>query len=55
MIKGETETVDGVPVLGLYPADLEHGKPQAGRLVLYGDSNCLDNSHLQKGKGPLDS
>lgn len=21
----------------------------AGRIVVYGDSNCLDNSHMQKG------
>lgn len=23
--------------------------PVAGRIVVYGDSNCADNSHLQKG------
>lgn len=23
--------------------------PIAGRIILYGDSNCADNSHMQKG------
>lgn len=45
VIKGESKTVDTVPILGLYqtPADKE-----SGRIALYGDSNCLDNSHMQK-------
>jgi hypothetical protein len=23
--------------------------PSAGRIIVYGDSNCADNSHMQKG------
>jgi len=44
VIKGEAIPVDKVPVLGLYPIKAK----LTGRVVLYGDSNCLDNSHLQK-------
>lgn len=32
-----------VPVLGL------HQVPGGGRIVAYGDSNCIDSAHLQKG------
>lgn len=39
----ETETTETVPILGLLQSRA------AGRVVVYGDSNCLDNSHLQKG------
>ena len=47
MIKGESQNSERVPVLGMY----QPGTPRdSGRLSLYGDSNCLDNSHLQKGK-----
>ena len=45
MIKGETLNADNVPILGLYQTKLSS---RSGRIVLYGDSNCLDNSHLQK-------
>ena len=39
--------VDFVPILGLYQTK---AKPGGGRVVLYGDSNCLDTSHMQKGE-----
>ena len=47
MIKGEREVAKDVPILGLYQTTVRHG---SGRVALYGDSNCLDNSHMQKGK-----
>lgn len=45
MLKQETAVVDNVPVLGLYQTPSEGG----GRIALYGDSNCIDDSHRQKG------
>ncbi len=52
VVKGESVTVTNVPVLGLYQTKtLNNSESMAsGRIVLYGDSNCLDNSHLQKGR-----
>lgn len=50
VIKGETSTAENVPILGLYQTK---ARDSAGRIVLYGDSNCLDNSHLQKGTNLL--
>ena len=47
VIKGESQNSERVPVLGMYQPGTMEG---SGRLSLYGDSNCLDNSHLQKGK-----
>ncbi|KAL3859602.1 hypothetical protein ACJMK2_009816 [Sinanodonta woodiana] len=44
VLKGETVTVPSVPILGLYQTNITKS---GGRVVLYGDSNCLDNSHLQ--------
>ncbi|XP_064414456.1 membrane-bound transcription factor site-1 protease [Latimeria chalumnae] len=44
VLKQETTVVEKVPVLGLYQTPSEGG----GRVVLYGDSNCLDDSHRQK-------
>jgi len=51
---------DQVPILGLLQSkgnDIVNGQGTAtsastvhpGRVVVYGDSNCLDSSHLQKG------
>lgn len=45
-MKQETVVVENVPILGLYQLPAEGG----GRVVLYGDSNCLDDSHRQKGE-----
>ena len=53
VMKGESLTVADVPILGLHQTKI--GKKKGGRIVLYGDSNCLDNSHLQKGKLLLSS
>ncbi|KAK2147562.1 hypothetical protein LSH36_547g03036 [Paralvinella palmiformis] len=49
VIKGVMVEAKDVPVLGLYQTKGTNNtgiKP--GRIALYGDSNCLDNSHLQK-------
>ena len=35
-----------VPILGLYQV------LGGGRIVAYGDSNCIDSAHLQKGMSP---
>lgn len=45
MLKQETAVVEGVPILGLYQTPSDGG----GRIALYGDSNCIDDSHRQKG------
>lgn len=49
VLKQETAVVEGVPILGLYQTPSEGG----GRIALYGDSNCIDDSHRQKGKGSI--
>ncbi|KAG5849428.1 hypothetical protein ANANG_G00110290 [Anguilla anguilla] len=44
VLKQETAVVENVPILGLYQTPSEGG----GRIALYGDSNCIDDSHRQK-------
>uniref|UniRef100_A0A4W5R5B0 Membrane-bound transcription factor site-1 protease n=1 Tax=Hucho hucho TaxID=62062 RepID=A0A4W5R5B0_9TELE len=44
VLKQETVVVEGVPILGMYQTPSEGG----GRIALYGDSNCIDDSHRQK-------
>lgn len=44
VLTGATQLVHNVPVLGLYQSP-HHG---GGRIVVFGDSNCLDNSHLRR-------
>ena len=46
---GKTKSVSDVPILGLYQTTPEDG----GRIVLYGDSNCLDGAPLQRGNPNL--
>ncbi|XP_052062556.1 membrane-bound transcription factor site-1 protease-like [Mytilus californianus] len=46
VLKGESKSVDTVPILGIHQTS--SGGPDSGRVALYGDSNCLDNSHMQK-------
>ena len=48
VLKGESKTVDTVPILGIHQTT---AGSESGRIALYGDSNCLDNSHMQKGNG----
>ena len=45
VVTGETKVEEDVAVLGLYQVP----GPTSGRIVLYGDSNCLDNAHMEKG------
>ena len=45
VVTGETKTEEDVPILGLYQVP----GLSSGRIVLYGDSNCLDNAHMEKG------
>ena len=45
VVTGETKIEEDVAVLGLYQVP----GPTSGRIVLYGDSNCLDNAHMEKG------
>lgn len=45
VVNGDVKSVGKVPILGLYQTTV---KPNSGRVALYGDSNCLDNSHMQK-------
>lgn len=49
VLKQETAVVEGVPILGLYQTPSDGG----GRIALYGDSNCIDDSHRQKGGRPF--
>ena len=46
-MKANMWTATDVPILGLHQVD---SGPNAGRVALYGDSNCLDSSHMQKGR-----
>uniref|UniRef100_A0A8W8JSW4 Membrane-bound transcription factor site-1 protease n=1 Tax=Magallana gigas TaxID=29159 RepID=A0A8W8JSW4_MAGGI len=45
VLKGSSVLNENVPILGVYQTVVQ---PSGGRVVLYGDSNCLDNSHMQK-------
>lgn len=45
VIKANTWTVADVPILGIHQVATG---PNSGRVALYGDSNCLDSSHMQK-------
>ena len=46
VLTGSTRLVHNVPVLGFYQSPHQGG----GRIVVFGDSNCLDNSHLRRSK-----
>ena len=50
VISGESKSQTKVAVLGLYEPTVDKG---GGRVVLYGDSNCFDTSHVQKGVSTL--
>ena len=41
---GSSTVIKNVPILGLYQTPIKNG----GRIVVYGDSNCLDSAHLQR-------
>ena len=43
--------ISNVPILGVLQVDADASSgSEAGRLAIYGDSSCLDSSHLKKGK-----
>ena len=44
VLTGSTRLIHNVPVLGFYQSPHQGG----GRIVVFGDSNCLDNSHLRR-------
>ncbi|KAI1287806.1 Membrane-bound transcription factor site-1 protease [Halotydeus destructor] len=43
VLNGKSEKETNIPILGLY-----HPTASKGRLSVYGDSNCLDSSHMRK-------
>jgi len=43
ILKGESNAEADVPILGFYDPAEEH----SGRIVVYGDSNCLDSVHME--------
>lgn len=49
---GVSVSAANVPVLGIYqtqtPVREDNTTVPSGRIVLYGDSNCIDGSHMQK-------
>lgn len=45
VIRGNSMTLQNVPILGFYQTPSESG----GRVVVFGDSNCLDSAHLHRG------
>ena len=47
VVDGGGGTVHNVPILGMYQTDEGQG---GGRVVVYGDSNCLDSAHMQRGE-----
>ena len=44
VVTGGSTVLHSVPVLGFHQTPFEDG----GRVVVYGDSNCLDSAHLQR-------
>ena len=45
VISGDAKYKEEVPVLGLYHPPAIN----AGRISVFGDSNCLDSAHMEKG------
>ena len=44
VVTGSSSVVPNVPILGLSATPTEGG----GRVIVYGDSNCLDSAHMQR-------
>ena len=42
VLYGESNRVSSVPIMGFYDSKQTY----AGRIVVYGDSNCLDYAHM---------
>lgn len=47
VLTGTSVIVQDVPVMTFYQTPTKGG----GRIVAFGDSNCLDSAHMQKGGG----
>lgn len=45
VISGSSVVVSDVPIMGFYQTPQQSG----GRIVVFGDSNCLDSAHLHRG------
>jgi membrane-bound transcription factor site-1 protease len=45
VISGSSVAVQDVPILGFYQTPTASG----GKIVVFGDSNCLDSAHLHRG------
>ncbi len=43
--KDDHSVVSNIPILGFYQTI---STDRGGRIVTYGDSNCIDNAHLTK-------
>ena len=41
--------VETIPILGLTQTSVNGDESNSGRIIVYGDSNCIDSSHLKKG------
>jgi membrane-bound transcription factor site-1 protease len=51
-LKNKQVSVDNVHILGLHQLKFDANSKmnfEPGRVVVYGDSNCLDSSHMQSG------
>lgn len=49
IIQGEFEGVENVAILGFLQTQPNKHLSSAGRIIVYGDSNCLDNSNNVQG------
>jgi membrane-bound transcription factor site-1 protease len=38
-----------IPIIGLTQTNINGDESKSGRIIVYGDSNCIDSSHLKKG------
>ncbi len=49
--KSSIEKIDNVPIIGLTQVVNfnEDDLTRTGRIIVYGDSNCIDSSHIKKG------
>lgn len=48
VLLGKSTVEPNVAILGLYDAGQVTGSVDAGKVMVYGDSNCFDSAHMQK-------
>lgn len=46
VLHGDSNTIPDVPIMGFY----QHKESSSGRIVVYGDSNCIDSAHMERGE-----